>query len=100
MISKVIKDNKMLLYLDDDLIANKVKELIPTTKQLLTSETNFDEVILNLEKVKIVDSIGISFVIGLYKTTLSMKIKFRIAGINNDIKDIFELMKLNNLFEF
>ena len=100
MLIKEIKDNQLLLHLDEDLVANNIKELIPQTKQLLTSETDFEEVVLNFKDVKIVDSIGISFVIGLYKTTQSIYKTFKITGINQDIRNIFELMKLNNLFEF
>lgn len=100
MLKREISDKVMYLYMEDYLVANKVKDLIPETKEILSSNINFEEVILDIKNVRIIDSIGISFIIGLFKTSKNNQKRFSVTGTNKDIKQLFELMKLNSLFQF
>ena len=97
---KDIQNNKMILQVTTDLIASKVKDFVSETKQFVESNEVFDEVILDLVNVTIIDSIGISFIIGLYKSALNNQKKFQVTNASSDIKQLFELMKLNDLFQF
>lgn len=90
----------MILQVTTDLIASKVKDFVSETKQFVESNEVFDEVILDLVNVTIIDSIGISFIIGLYKSALNNQKKFQVTNASSDIKQLFELMKLNDLFQF
>lgn len=100
MINKLMKENKMILELDIDLlVASKVKTLVEEASAFVDSEDNYSEVILDLSNVKIIDSMGITFVIGLFKNTINNGRTYKVTGINSDIEKLFKLMKLDEVIQ-
>ncbi|MCQ2203765.1 MAG: STAS domain-containing protein [Bacteroidales bacterium] len=57
------------------------------------------KVVLDLKNVKFMDSTGISVLISSLKTSRESNSKFVIANIQRDVLKLFELMKLDKIFE-
>lgn len=98
MYKEVIED-RMTIYLEDDLIAPNVKGFNQSVEDYLIELGELDEVVLNLKSVENIDSIGVTFVIGLYKSVLRDGLGFMIADASDNVKQLFKLMKLDDLLE-
>jgi len=89
----------MRLILIDGLTANNVEKFNLKIDDLFKLEMNFEEIVLDLVNIKNIDSVGVTFVISLYKRTEAMQKKFSISGASDDILSLFKLMKLDQFFE-
>lgn len=94
-----INEDRMTIYLEDDLIAPNVKGFNISVIDYLDEIDEIDEVILNLQSVDNIDSIGVTFVIGLYKTVTKEGLGFVISEASTNVKQLFKLMKLEDLLE-
>ena len=95
---KIIKDNQVIFKFKSDLVASRLEELVSKARNYFTEETNYQEVVIDLSDIQKVDSKGVTFVISIYKNTLSMGKKFKVIGVNADVYWLFQLMKLDTLF--
>ncbi len=98
MYNEVIED-RMTIFLEEDLIAPNVKEFNHFVSENLMELDELDEVVLNLSSVENIDSIGVTFVIGLYKSVLKDGLGFAIADASENVRQLFKLMKLEDLLE-
>ncbi|MCX7747648.1 MAG: STAS domain-containing protein [Clostridia bacterium] len=96
--NRVLENEKIILKMESDLTVNIVRNLVEKAKQYIECD-DFELVELDISNVKFVDSIGISFIIGLYKSAKNLNKKFKITGSNEDIYKLFCLMKLDSVFE-
>jgi len=94
-----INEDRMVIFLEDDLIAPNVKMFNNNVDHYLVDLGELDEVVLNLGSVKNIDSIGVTFVIGLYKSVLREGLGFAIADASENVRQLFKLMKLEDLLE-
>ena len=60
---------------------------------------NSSKVILNLKNIKFMDSTGISVLISSLKASRENNNKFVICSVQRDVLKLFELMKLDKIFE-
>jgi anti-anti-sigma factor len=56
-------------------------------------------VVLDLGKSDLVDSLGITLVVGLYKSCQERKLAFSVAGANAEVLRLFKFFSLNEVFE-
>lgn len=98
MYNNIVED-RMTIFLEDDLIAPNVKDFNAAVIDYLDEIDELDEVILNLKSVENIDSIGVTFVIGLYKSVTKEGLGFAIADASNNVRQLFKLMKLDDLLE-
>ncbi len=56
------------------------------------------EAVLDLAGADVVDSLGITLILGLFKTCQQRKIAFRVEGANPDLMRVFKLFSLPKLF--
>ena len=56
------------------------------------------EAVLDLSEAEVVDSLGITLILGLFKTCQQRKIPFRVEGANPDLMRVFKLFSLPKLF--
>jgi anti-anti-sigma factor len=94
-----IVDDRMVIYLEDDLVAPNVKGFNEHVDQYFEEDVDLDEVVLNLGSVKNIDSIGVTFVISLYKNVMKDGMGFIISDASDNVKQLFKLMKLDDLLE-
>ncbi len=92
-------DNCLRLIFIDGLTANNVDKFNLKIEALFQAELAFEEIVLDLINIKNIDSVGVTFVISVYKRTINLQKKFSISGASDDILSLFKLMKLNHFFE-
>lgn len=56
-------------------------------------------VVLDLTAAELVDSLGITLIVGLYKTCQERKLAFSVAGANPEVLRLFRFFRLNEIFE-
>ncbi len=96
---KIMQGEKVILKLHEDLIAANVRQYNLNVMELLDQETEFEELELDLAETENIDSVGVTFVISLYKTCLNEGKQFKVSGSNDDIVQLFKLMKLDEFFD-
>lgn len=98
---KNINNNIMTLTLKEDLIAPNVKNFeTQVTDYLVEMESvSLDELVLDLSNCENIDSIGVTFVVSLYKNVIREGKNFRVSGSNSDIRQLFKLMKLDEFID-
>jgi len=97
---KALNDSVLTLTLQEDLIATNVKGFKSNIDKYLHDEMgNIDEVIMDLSACENIDSVGVTFVVGVYKQVTNDAMGFRIKGSSEEIKQLFKLMKLDEFFD-
>lgn len=94
---EIVKET-LTIELMTDLVANAVRNNLEYAKENIDSGDSFDSVILDISNVESIDSMGITFIVGLYKTSLEHNRDFKVIGANEDIANLFKLMSLNEVF--
>lgn len=92
-------ENNLILIPEGDIVSSRVKELIALAKSHMETAENYEKLVLDLSEVKIIDSIGITFVIGLFKNAKNSGKVFKVTSVSTDIQHLFMIMKLDQLFE-
>ena len=65
---------------------------------LKTLEEPASKVVLNLAATEQVDSLGITLILGLFKTCQKSRIEFQVDGVSPSIMRVFRLFSLPKLF--
>ena len=91
-------DNFLVIELESAKIeatnSNSIKESINEIKSL--EDKN---VILNLSNIEFMDSSGIAVVISLYKKLATNSKELRICSLNDFLKELFDITKLNQIMK-
>lgn len=94
----IIEGNLMKFVIENDLIAPNVKKMNIILMEALDDIGEIDEVIIDLDSIENIDSVGVSFVVSLYKNISNEGLEFRIVNASNDIVQLFKLMRLDEFF--
>lgn len=94
-----VHEETMNLVLERDLIATNVKTLNMKLMEYIDEFEEVSEIILDMDIVDNIDSVGVTFVINLYKSVTREGKNFRVVHCSDDIKQLFKLMKLEDFFE-
>lgn len=89
----------MNIILEEDLIAPKVLEFKEQIISEIDNAKGVNQILVNLEKTENIDSVGVTFIISLYKTADRDGKNFKVKGSSDDIKQLFKLMKLDDFFD-
>ena len=92
------EENLMKFIIQNDLIAPNVKAMNKILMDALDQTAGIEEVIVDLNKIENIDSVGVSFVVSLYKNISNEGLEFRIVNASNDIIQLFKLMRLDEFF--
>ncbi len=96
---KILEGNAIVIKLTDDLIAANVKGFNLNIMDMLSEDDDHELLSLDLAAVENIDSVGVTFVIGLYKATKREGRQFKVTGCSQDIIRLFKLMKLDEFFD-
>ena len=99
---KTIDNEAIYIKMQKDLIAPNISEFKSKIMEFLEEDEeseDIDEVVINLSEINNIDSMGVTFVVGLYKSVVKDGKNFRIEGCSDDIKQLFKLMKLDEFFD-
>lgn len=79
-----------------NLVAATVEERRRTAMEALAAPCG--AAVLDLAEAEVVDSLGITLILGLFKTCQQRGITFRVEGANPDLMRVFKLFSLPKLF--
>ncbi|GAU78047.1 STAS domain-containing protein [Fusibacter sp. 3D3] len=96
---KQINGDRIKLTLTEGLTANNVPKFNESLKQLIKPEEAYKALILDLSQIDNIDSVGVTFVISLFKQMKRNEKAFKVSGASDDIISLFKLMKLDQFFE-
>lgn len=98
MIKNIVGD-AMHIKFEKDLIAPNIKEFENQFERFIEEGDEYDEYVVEMSEVKNIDSVGITFVIGIFKKVTKDGSLFRVTGCNDDVKSLFRLMNLDDFFD-
>jgi anti-anti-sigma factor len=93
-----IENRTIICVFDSSIIGANVKGILEVLKPELDSIREYDAITLNLNETKSIDSMGITFLIGLYKTYASKEKKIKLMGVSKELLYLFKIMKLDEIF--
>ncbi|MBF4695398.1 STAS domain-containing protein [Fusibacter ferrireducens] len=96
---KIKIDGSIKLTLTEGLTANNVPKFNEGLKELIPPDEAFKSLILDLGQIDNIDSVGVTFVISLFKQMKNNEKAFKVSGASEDIISLFKLMKLDQFFE-
>ena len=94
-----VNEKSLEIILDNDLVASFLDDQLAAAKDILKNNSEQTEIVLNMQNVKEIDSLGINLVVGLYKQVTSEQKKFKVKNVSKPIKNLFNLFKLSTYFE-
>ena len=93
-----IKDNRLEFKLTNDVTSSWVKNKLEQMRDIMEGDISYDHVVVDMERVEIIDSIGISLIVALYKTAGELNKGFKVVGLNGRVKNLFKMMRLDEVF--
>lgn len=96
---KHLEHGLLTMILSMDLTANNVQKITLELDELMPSQESYDTFELDLRNIVNIDSVGVTFVISLYKRIKGLHKTFRVCGASSDVQSLFKLMKLDQFFE-
>lgn len=84
--------------LTEGLTANNVSKFNSEIDSYMNEKKDYEELVLDLDHTDNVDSVGVTFVISLYKRVRNEDKEFKVSGASEDIQSLFKLMKLDQFF--
>lgn len=90
----------LTIILNENLIAPNIKDIVERCNEV-TSEVseNIKIICIDLTNTRSIDSMGITFLIGFYKTLAMKNLKLRVTGVSDSIRNLLKVMKLDTVFE-
>ncbi len=94
-------DSEVLtIILNENLIAPNIKDIVERCNEITSDLSDEIKVIcIDLNNTRSIDSMGITFLIGLYKTLATKGLKLRVTGVSDSIRNLLKVMKLDTVFE-
>lgn len=90
----------LTIILNENLIAPNIKDIIERCNEITDDMSDdISTVCIDLSNTRSIDSMGITFLIGLYKSLSIKGVKLRIAGVSESIHNLLKVMKLDTIFE-
>jgi anti-anti-sigma factor len=93
----VLKGTTLCLVAQGPLVASQVAAQRSALKEHLVRAEQ--AVVLDLGASDLVDSLGITLIVGLYKSCQERKLAFSIEGVNPEALRLFRFFSLNEFFE-
>ena len=99
MINFTLIDDILICKVYKNLTSVNVKDLILNIKNELETYADYKELIIDLEESKNIDSMGITLIIGVYKTVKTSGKSFKLIGVSDPMLHLFQSLKFNEIFE-
>ncbi len=90
--------NKNLQLTVIDLGPNKIQDIVGRTKRFLEKSEESGGIILDFSRIKDIDMIGITFVLGLYRLAVKYNRNFKIIKMDPFVYQIFKENGLHSKF--
>jgi anti-anti-sigma factor len=89
-------DGTLRITAPGNLVASTVEAMRKVAMEALAQPCK--EAVLDLSASEVVDSLGITLILGLFKTCQQRKVAFRVEQANPDLMRVFKLFSLPKLF--
>lgn len=96
--TKKLTDTLALVEIEDKLMTDEHIQMLQSAVKDVVSEESVN-VILDLSKIKRINSIGLGCLISIYTTVSNKKGVLKVGGINEFVKNVLNITKLNEVFE-
>ena len=98
MINFVIEEHQVICCPLEDITASNVSAMYDLLVQKLAEINHWELLVLDCQKVKILDSIGVNLIIGLCKKAKAVESVFKVSHCNESITKVLNLFKLDRQF--
>ena len=96
---KIMKENeKLILIPEASLIASNVENLRQFFLEQLSNHPDDKEVILDVDGIEIVDSLGVNLIVGLFKQLNSQSKSFKIINAGEKFMQVAEFFRFTAIF--
>lgn len=95
---RLIIEDCVKLTITEGLTANKVETYKQSVMELLPENHLYKTLILDISNTDQIDSVGVTFVISLFKQMKNCEKQFKVSGVSEDVEHLFRLMKLDQFF--
>ena len=96
----IIENGVANCIITTSLVTVNIKDMVEIAKKRLDGDEVYDSVVINLEASDSVDSMGITFLIGMYKTITAKGKTIYLKGVSEEMMNLFKIMKLDEIFAF
>ncbi len=93
-----LSNANLVVMPDDPLSAATVKEAFEEMQRLFAEPAAFQSLTVDLSAVKIIDSLGVNLLVGLYKEASKQSKAFKVIHCAQPIRRLFDLYKLSGYF--
>jgi len=94
-----VNGDTLELIIQTNLVASNLDTQVKAAKNFLAEYSSLNKIILNMEGVNEIDSLGINLVVGLYKQVSADNKVFSVINTSKPIKHLFNLFKLSSYFD-
>lgn len=96
---KIRKEEETLFLIPEtDLIANRIEELRDYFAEQLKNHSDASQVLLDVNGVELVDSLGVNLIVGLYRQVTNDSKKIEIIGAGENFMKVANFFRLTSLF--
>ncbi|MCY6369921.1 STAS domain-containing protein [Clostridium ganghwense] len=96
----VLGENTININVMGELTSKQIRTSIESIiEEIYNKNEQYSKLVLNLDSIKKIDVEGVLFIESLHKTAIEKHKDFKIIGVNNDMENFFEIIKLDNLLE-
>jgi len=89
----------MICIPQEEIIATNVPAMRDILIAHLDSDTSWQELVLDCNNIKTLDSIGVNLIVGLFKKSNALEKTFRVIGCNEAIAKVLKIFRLDEQFE-
>lgn len=94
-----INDRKLTISIEENILSTNIDTLAKEFKELINkAEDKVNQVILDLKGIDTIDSQGLNLLIGLFQECKKKKWGFRVSNCTENIKWLFSIFKLTDVF--
>lgn len=93
-----VENGVLTITIEEDLVAANIKRQLTEAHEALADNPSIEQIIINIEKVDTIDSLGINLLVGVYKEARKGDTPFKVTGSSPGIKRLFMLYSLSAHF--
>ena len=93
-----IENDQLTITLEQDLVAANASQILSDIQTVMGDTQNISQLVADITKVKVMDSLGVNLLVGVYKQCSECNWAFRVAGASPSILRLFSLYKLTSYF--
>lgn len=93
------KDKTVYIVPNCDLVASNVEKIRDSVLMKLKKESSIEHLVLNVNGIEVVDSLGVNLIIGIYREAASQSMDFQVTNANEKFQKISGFFKFEDFFK-